>query len=203
MWRCLCDCGNHTVVLGALLKNGNTKTCGCRGVPLHPSITQLYLIDILDYSPDTGIFTWKTRLWDQTPGGLAGTINADGYVKISINGTSYYGHRLAWIYQNGEWPTKDLDHANRIRSDNRIKNLREAGESLNGFNRPASQDSVSGYKGVSLQKGGHKWRSRISINGKELCIGNFYTPEDAARAYDRFAEENHREFFCPNFQDSD
>lgn len=28
-WRCLCDCGNETVVGGCRLRSGNTKSCGC------------------------------------------------------------------------------------------------------------------------------------------------------------------------------
>ena len=28
-WKCLCNCGNITVVRGYNLKNGNTKSCGC------------------------------------------------------------------------------------------------------------------------------------------------------------------------------
>lgn len=28
-WNCICECGNHTVVRGDLLKSGNTKSCGC------------------------------------------------------------------------------------------------------------------------------------------------------------------------------
>lgn len=29
LWLCRCDCGNHKAVLGASLKSGNTKSCGC------------------------------------------------------------------------------------------------------------------------------------------------------------------------------
>lgn len=29
LWRCKCDCGNETIVLGARLRNGKTKSCGC------------------------------------------------------------------------------------------------------------------------------------------------------------------------------
>ena len=29
LWLCICDCGNHIVVNGKLLKNGDTKSCGC------------------------------------------------------------------------------------------------------------------------------------------------------------------------------
>lgn len=28
-WKCLCRCGKETVVKGASLRNGNTKSCGC------------------------------------------------------------------------------------------------------------------------------------------------------------------------------
>lgn len=28
-WKCKCDCGNETVVLGSALRSGNTKSCGC------------------------------------------------------------------------------------------------------------------------------------------------------------------------------
>lgn len=28
-WKCLCDCGNESIVHGHRLKSGNTKSCGC------------------------------------------------------------------------------------------------------------------------------------------------------------------------------
>ena len=28
-WRCQCDFGNQTTIIGSLLKNGHTKSCGC------------------------------------------------------------------------------------------------------------------------------------------------------------------------------
>lgn len=28
-WRCKCDCGNETVVIGRNLKDGRTRSCGC------------------------------------------------------------------------------------------------------------------------------------------------------------------------------
>lgn len=28
-WKCLCDCGKETIVYGASLRNGLTKSCGC------------------------------------------------------------------------------------------------------------------------------------------------------------------------------
>lgn len=28
-WKCLCDCGNETIVVGSQLKSGKVKSCGC------------------------------------------------------------------------------------------------------------------------------------------------------------------------------
>jgi len=30
MWRCLCDCGSETIVLGSSLRCGDSKSCGCK-----------------------------------------------------------------------------------------------------------------------------------------------------------------------------
>lgn len=29
LWHCRCDCGNETIVAGAKLRNGHTRSCGC------------------------------------------------------------------------------------------------------------------------------------------------------------------------------
>lgn len=33
LWRCVCDCGNETVVSTTNLISGNTKSCGCLRIP--------------------------------------------------------------------------------------------------------------------------------------------------------------------------
>lgn len=35
MWECLCDCGNTTNVVGAKLKIGHVKSCGCLSKDVH------------------------------------------------------------------------------------------------------------------------------------------------------------------------
>ena|SRR5579859_6660637 len=29
LWNCICDCGNHTIVVGKVLRDGTTVSCGC------------------------------------------------------------------------------------------------------------------------------------------------------------------------------
>lgn len=42
-WKCLCDCGNETVVLTGHLKSGHTTSCGCLHSKGEESITQFLI----------------------------------------------------------------------------------------------------------------------------------------------------------------
>jgi hypothetical protein len=42
------------------------------------------------------------------------------YVRISIDGGKYTAHHLAWLYVHGLWPSDQIEHINRKRSNNRI-----------------------------------------------------------------------------------
>jgi|AGTN01.1.fsa_nt_gi hypothetical protein len=39
MWRCICECGAESIISGANLLNGYTKSCGCLFNELNPGIT--------------------------------------------------------------------------------------------------------------------------------------------------------------------
>ena len=34
-WKCQCSCGNIIYVSGVFLRNGNTKSCGCKNIFSH------------------------------------------------------------------------------------------------------------------------------------------------------------------------
>ena len=143
------------------------------------------LIDRFNYCPDTGIFIYRKTVGSRgLVGTQAGTLNNMGYRCIKIKSFLYLEHRLAWFYCFNEWPIDLLDHINRIRDDNRLDNLREVSESDNLQNMGISKRNKSGFKGVSLQSG--RWCARIMISGKEVHLGRFDTPEQAAHAYETF-----------------
>src|SRR5271168_635905 len=111
-------------------------------------ITASDLRKIISYDADTGIFIWRhrdgdipeIRRWNTRYAGMhAGCQNAKGYVTLHIDhdGLKKHlkAHRLAWLYVTGEWPAKEVDHINLIKSDNRWANLREATPSQNLGNR--------------------------------------------------------------------
>lgn len=137
---------------------------------------------VLNYDPGTGVFTWRERTGrgarnDRT-GCVAGTPHKDGYLAITVDGRKYLAHRLAWFHVYGRWPADETDHRNRVRSDNRIDNLREGTRSFNQQNRtPAAT-----HPGVDFHKGTGKWRARVGLNGRSHLVGYFEDPEAASAA---------------------
>lgn len=147
-------------------------------------LTQQYLLEILDYNPDTGVFTNRfTRSNNSKVGQIVGTKCDSGYVRITIKEKTYLIHRLAWFYVHGYFPTKHLDHINGIKDDNRIANLREATGSENNQNMAMKRSNTSGFIGVNWCKKSKKWESRIRHDGKRTRLGYYDTPQEAYAAY--------------------
>lgn len=93
------------------------------------------------------------------------------------------------------------DHRDGNILDNRRENLRKASQQQNRVNSAVSKNNKSGYKGVYLSKPNKKWCASISHNRKQIHLGTFLTPKDAAIAYDKKAIELYGEFARPNFLD--
>lgn len=146
-------------------------------------LTQERLKELLDYDPDAGIFTRRIAMNGHRAGETCGTVHFEGYIAIKVDGRSYMAHRLAWLYVEGRWPRREIDHVNRSRSDNRWCNLREATRGENQQNRSVRRDSKSGYPGVTWDRAAKKWRARISRGGKQFFLGHFDDPLQAAGAY--------------------
>lgn len=155
-------------------------------------LTASRLRDLLHYDPETGVFTRRTQTAPVVKiGGVAGTKLVTGYIGLSVDGKLYLAHRLAWLYVHGNWPTKNIDHKDRDRSNNRIDNLRLCNQSQNTAN---SSRKATGIKGVSWFKSRQKWRARITVQYKEQHIGYFDSIEDAQAAYRAKAAELFGEF---------
>jgi hypothetical protein len=142
------------------------------------------LKELLQYNPASGKFHWNVdRTGGVKAGDEAGAIDSQGYVKMTIGGRQYKGHRVAWFYVHGVWP-KAIDHINGIRDDNRIGNIRECSIRENTANR--TYHRAGKLVGVCWSPKRQKWRSTIQINGKQTHLGFFDTPE---KAHARYVEE--------------
>lgn len=153
------------------------------------------LTEVLNYEPSTGLFRWKKRTSNRVAvGGVAGSLNPDGYIEIRVDGSLYLAHRLAFFYQTKSWPSEIVDHENLNRSDNRWDNLREATHSQNHANQTIPANNTSGFKGVVWYKRDQCWRAQIKVNGSMLHLGYFDDAEAASEAYNSAAIKYFGEF---------
>lgn len=151
------------------------------------------LMEVLRYDSNTGLFHWNITLSPKAVvGSVSGSVRKSGYRYIAIDGVQYKASRLAWLYVNGRLPERLIDHENRIKSDDRIANLRLAVFCENSWNVGLSKRNTSGFKGAFRTKWG--WFSSIMCQGKRMHLGSFRSAADASAAYDAAAKNLHGEF---------
>lgn len=155
----------------------------------------------VEYDPESGLLRWKAKpaksqldhLWnDRYAGRVIDRLCPNGYICVRFDGRRYPGHRIAWLLHYGEWPSRGLDHIDRVRTNNAIANLREATKVENGANRKISRNNTTGAKGVSRR--GNKWAARIWPRGKPIFLGIFESREEASTAYINAARMHFGEF---------
>lgn len=157
-------------------------------------MTQEELRELLNYDPDTGVFTRKVARGPARSGAVVGYARRDGYLAIKVNYNLYLAHRLAFLYMEGEFPPEMCDHINGCKADNRWVNLRHATRAENCQNSATRSDNTSRVKGVGWDKATGKWRARAGINGKQNYLGRFVNLEDAKAAVREARTAAHGEF---------
>lgn len=138
------------------------------------------LSDGLEYDPIKGTFTRSGRLL------CRGTSAA--YPTVRYLSKAYKAHVLAWFFYYGKWPSMQLDHIDRNKYNFAISNLREVDTSTNCHNQFGSRRSnrLTKMQGVKIhrrQSGTIVYRAAICIDGKDVHLGLFNTPEEAHNAY--------------------
>lgn len=154
---------------------------------------------LFSYDHLTGVVTWKVGNGRSVlPGDRAGCIDpSNGYRKIGYRGRQMPEHRLAWLLYYGEMPSCPLDHANRVRDDNRISNLRLATVAENNRNKSVQSTNTSGMPGVYWSAGHNKWKVQLTVGGKRHFLG-LHATFDNAKAARLSAERTHFGEFRPS-----
>ena len=165
-------------------------------IPLPP---QKKLQELFDYRD--GELYWKERINVSIDlSKPAGDIDTKGYRTIQIEGKLYKAHRLVWKYHYGKDPKEFIDHIDGNKSNNNIKNLREATNQQNLFNRGPQKNNKLGIKGVKKQR--NKYIATIEINGKRKHLGSFNTIEEARLAREESEKKLFKEFSVLNRDDN-
>jgi hypothetical protein len=153
------------------------------------------LKEVLDYNPDTGVFTWKKTVNSHAVvGSVAGNQDSSVYIRITIYKKKYAAHRLAFLYMTGEFPKHLVDHINQIKDDNRWTNLRQATVSQNNINSKKQKNNKSGYRGVYWVKKYQVWRVQIKYKSKYITLGSYTDIKEAAEVYKKKALELYGEY---------
>jgi hypothetical protein len=147
-----------------------------------------YLRQRLRYEPETGKLYWlgyedMPRRWLTRYSGREAftTQHSKGYKTGYVDTATLFAHRVAWALYYGGWPTKQIDHINGVRHDNKISNLRVVSCQENNRNAKRREDNTSSVCGVYRKKSGGRWVAQIKVYGKQKYLGCFDTLEEATK----------------------
>ncbi len=112
-----------------------------------------------------------------------------GYLRVSFGrGIRLFQHRVIWCLVYGYWPENNVDHINRIRTDNRIENLREVSQVCNSQNSEQRTDNTTGVRGVCWFPRTCRWAVQICVNDIKYYLG-YYKEFTEAVAHRLAAEQ--------------
>lgn len=158
--------------------------------------TEVWINTYFDINPELGkVFIKKGRAGSPYKPGdeLQGNLSSNGYVHMRLQSFRHSVHKvslprshLIWWKATGNWPTGVIDHINRTKNDDRIKNLRDATFSENSLNKLQSDRKyppfVMSYKPTGRQHLAHygKFVYTRHFKGIHVRCGYYDSPEEAA-----------------------
>lgn len=170
-----------------------------------------YLEQCFEFEESSGSLIWKkrppehfakkssanvfnARMAGQIAGCVLKTRTGKKYMVVKINYCLYYAHRVIFKLLNGVDP-EIVDHLDGDGTNNLPQNLRSCQTKDNAKNTRLRITNSSGCMGVSWSEKKGKWRSYITLDGKQKYLGNHLNYSDAVEARKR-AEIEYK--FHPN-----
>ena len=185
-WLCRCDCGTEKTVVGGILRNGNSKSCGCLNRELQISRptthgmtgTRIHAVWFsmrgrCENPADQSFKNYGGRgikvceRWQSFANFYAdmGPTYAPGLtIDRRNNDGDYEPTNCQWL------PRAEQSRNRRLATEWKFKSA------------PISTNT-SGIRGVSRNPRGKGWVASICINRKQKRLGLFATKREAAQAY--------------------
>ena len=153
-------------------------------------IDEAQLLEILRdrFEYRDGVFTYRKQVGNRRAGQVAGCLHrvlGRYYVHVTNPAWGrklFLRSRLVWLWHTGALPCSELDHINGNQADDRIENLRDAGQAENMKNLTLYKKNKTGLHGVWWRDESQKYQVRIGVHGKLICLGHFDNLLDAACA---------------------
>jgi hypothetical protein len=157
-------------------------------------LTQEVVRELLRYEKTTGNLFWRTRdrrwftsergwkMWNSRYAGkraFTAKIHGGDHLQGTVLYLHCYAHQVIWLWMTGEWP-EEIDHKNRIGTDNRWKNLKKSTRLENLHNMSLRRNVSNEHCGV--RRVGKKFKAVITVNYKRIYLGYFSSVKDAVVA---------------------
>jgi hypothetical protein len=149
------------------------------GIKVDKNINQKYLQQLFTY--ENGSLYWKVyttnncKSYKNSKNIKAGAFNkTNGRWYVNLHGKNYPNYVLVWVFHKGAFPTYEIDHIDRDKTNDCIENLRDIQRGYNHVNKISSK-SITGIRGVSVNKSGTIYTTVIKKNKKTHYM---YTGKD-------------------------
>lgn len=152
------------------------------------------VLDVVDYDPLTGLFTWSVDVSSKCKAGMVtGSPGNDGYLRIGYKGKYYKAHRLAWEIHNGPIPKGFIvDHKDRVRDNNKLSNLRLATRQQNSRNSPDRRRKSGLPRNIRQLRDGYQ--VIVKIDKEKVRFGVYQDLELAVLVENEVRSKYHGEF---------
>lgn len=117
--------------------------------------------------------------------------DSHGYLQVTFmyNGHQYNikAHHIVWRLSTGGWPIDQLDHIDRNRSNNSIKNLHEVTNQKNQMNTGVQKNNKLGYQNITMN--GKGYLVQVKLHGKLITMKTFKSLDQAITYRDQIRSE--------------
>lgn len=201
-FECLCSCEKIVIFRGSLLATGRRIDCGHLGkerviksnmskrgsnnyyekedyiVGISSNTQEEFFIDKDDFDKVKD-YTWREK---------------DGYIETSFKNIGEKKKRISLhsLILNNNDKTKEIDHINKNKKDNRKNNLRLVSHSDNMKNRKRNYSNKTGVSGVEKRK--NKYMAVLKLDGIRYNLGIYENIDDAIVARLKAEKEYFGEF---------